>query len=436
MRERMTRIAVVALIVGVSLASNLKGLRLMDWALLVSFAALSFCAGAMQGRAIANFRAGLIDSEVRNVVVAASFGVIVALKTLLAISHVSNLQNSGTSLLVQICFAIFGLFLGRGILLRYYKPSRDLSKNKQNHARQKEIPRIQLIIRGFIGVLMVTGVLTGFSTLLTSNAEPKTFSIQNITIQVVSSVLYVGIMVPLARQVSGPFSRFLAIFVPLYFTGALADLFEAYFYTTLLTPAKLVGALIIEAFPLIIIASIIAWLFPATVKARGTTRWGELFSERPFISWVWRIVLAGASYAAIYLLFGALVTPIEHAYYHDPAFLAALHTRVPSTSTTLILEASRGILFVLALLPVIVFMRKSRWATGLYLALIGSVLEGWIPLLGHTSWPMMMRVGNVLELTGDAFGRALLMTLLVVLPRLPSDVQGSENSPTSVSATD
>ncbi|SFJ76148.1 hypothetical protein SAMN02799624_05827 [Paenibacillus sp. UNC496MF] len=440
MRDRLIRIAIVALIVGVALGSNLKGLRLMDWMLLASFAVLSFCAGVMQGRAIANFYAGLITAEVRTAVIAASFGVIVALKTLIAMSHVSNLQNSGTSLLVQICFSIFGLFLGRGILLRYYQPSRSLSKNgwmkgsslhvAQNPARQKEIPRIHLIIRGLVGALLVAGVLTAFSALLTSNAGLKTFSIQNITIQVLSGVLYVGIMFPLARQVTGPFSRFLAIFVPLYVTGALADLVEAYFYTTLLTLAKLFGALIIEAFPLTIIACIIAWLFPATVKARCTSRLGEIFSERPFTSWVWRIVLAGVPYAAIYLLFGALVTPIEHAYYHDQAFLATLHTRVPSTTTTLILEASRGILFVCALLPVIAFTRYSRWATGLYLALIGAVLEAWVPLLGYTSWPMMMRVGNVLELTGDAFGRALLMTLLVVLPRHQSDAKVSENSPT------
>jgi len=63
-------------------------------------------------------------------------------------------------------------------------------------------------------------------------------------------------------------------------------------------------------------------------------------------------------------------------------------------------------------------MRKSRWSTGLYIALIGAALEAWIPLLGQTSWPVMMRVGNVLELTGDACGRALLMALLVALPAI------------------
>jgi len=102
----------------------------------------------------------------------------------------------------------------------------------------------------------------------------------------------------------------------------------------------------------------------------------------------------------------------EHAFYYDQAFVASLHTVVPSTATTLILEAVRGILFVLAMVPVIDVMRKSRWSTGLYIALIGAVLEAWIPLLGQASWPVMMRVGNVLELTGDACGRALLLKVV------------------------
>jgi hypothetical protein len=132
--------------------------------------------------------------------------------------------------------------------------------------------------------------------------------------------------------------------------------------------------------------------------------------------------VAGAPYAAIYLFFAMLVTPIEHAFYYDKAFIASLHTAVPSTTTTLILEAVRGILFVLAMLPVIAVIRQSRWTTGLYIALIGAVLEAWIPLLGQTSWPVMMRVGNVLELTGDACGRALLMALLVVLPPIRAQI--------------
>jgi hypothetical protein len=189
-------------------------------------------------------------------------------------------------------------------------------------------------------------------------------------------------------------------------------------YTSLLTPFSLVAALIIEGLPLLFITGIIAWLIPADEDARNAPRFTQVMRESSFFSWIWRIVIAGVPYTAIYLFFAMLVTPLEHAYYYDSAFIASLHTVVPSTTTTLVLEAVRGILFVLAMLPIIAVMRKSRWSTGLYIALVGAVLEAWIPLLGQTSWPMMMRVGNVLELTGDACGRALLMALLVVLPSL------------------
>jgi hypothetical protein len=213
-----------------------------------------------------------------------------------------------------------------------------------------------------------------------------------------------------------PVPRFLMLFVPLYVTGTLTDLIEASFYTSLLPPGKLIAALIIEGVPILLITAIIVVMIPPAPQTRLAPRFGQVLRERSWFSWLWRIALAGAPYPLIYLFFALLVAPIEHAYYTDPTFVASLHTVVPSTQVTVLLEAGRGILFVLALLPVIVVMRQSRWSTGLYLALIGAALEAWIPLLGQASWPVMMRVGNVLELTADACGRALLMALLVFLP--------------------
>jgi hypothetical protein len=287
---------------------------------------------------------------------------------------------------------------------------------------QRGIATTFLIVRVLIGGVLSAGVLIAFA-LLTSSRKPSiALSEQKLIISFVSGVCYVAVMTPLARRVFyRPFPRFLAIFVPLYITGTLTDLVEAYFYTTLLTPFSLIAALLIEGLPLLLIAGIVAWLIPADEDARNVPRFGQAMRERGFFSWVWRIVVAGVPYAAVYLFFSALVTPIEHAYYYDRAFIASLHTVVPSTATTLVLESARGILFVLAQLPVIAVMRKSRWSTGLYIALLGAMLEAWIPLLGQTSWPVMMRVGNVLELTGDACGRALLMALLVALPPLQAN---------------
>lgn len=294
-----------------------------------------------------------------------------------------------------------------------------MEKTQNSSNERKDITTTSLILRVILGGLLAAVVLIAFDFLLSSSKPSVILSPSNLLIKVVSGLLYVGVMVPLARRVFyRRFPRFLAIFVPLYITGTLTDLVEAYFYTSLLTPVSLVAALIMEGIPLLLITGIIAWLFPAAEEARGEPRFGEAMRERSFFSWLWRIIVAGAPYAAIYLFFAMLVTPIEHAFYYDKAFIASLHTVVPSTATTLILEAVRGILFVLAMLPVIAAMRKSRWSTGLYIALIGAALEAWIPLLGQASWPIMMRVGNVLELTGDACGRALLMALLVALPAI------------------
>ncbi len=319
-------------------------------------------------------------------------------------------------------------------------PQKDRRKSmEQTHngssGISKDITMAMLLLRVLLGGLLAALVLTPFSLLSASSNSPGTLALPNqLLVNVASGVLYVAVMAPLARRIFyRRIPRFFAIFVPLYVTGVLTDMLEAYFYTSLLTPFTLLAALILQALPLLLITGIIAWLIPAQEKARSTPRFGLAMRERPFFSWVWRIVVAGAPYAAIYLFFGLLVTPIEHAFYYDRTFIASLHTVVPSTTTTLLLEAVRGILFVLAMLPVIAAMRNARWLTGLYIALIGAVLEAWIPLLGQASWPVMMRVGNVLELTGDACGRALLMALLVALPPLHARLAARPQELTSLS---
>jgi hypothetical protein len=292
-----------------------------------------------------------------------------------------------------------------------------------------DITPLSLTTRVIGGGVLAAVVLTAFEFLLSSGRTAAVVSAPNLVVLLLSGILYVAVMTPLARRVGyRPFPRFLAVFVPLYVTGTLTDLIEAAFYTTLLPPTKLIAALIIEALPMLLITGIVVSVMPASPETRLAPRFGQVMRERSWSSWLWRIVLAGAPYALIYLLFATLVAPIEHAYYSDPAFLASLHTRVPSTQVTVLLEAGRGILFVLAVLPVIAVMRKSRWSTGLYIAVLGAALEAWIPLLGQASWPVMMRVGNVLELTADACGRALLMALLVALPPVGKHAVGKQQT--------
>lgn len=114
--NRMTRIALISLIIGIVFSVRSAGLGAPEWTLLVFFAVLGFGAGSVQAYAIAKARQGAISPAARNLRVILSLAVLIALKIVIAASIVTHLQNTGTSLLIQICFSLFGLFLARGLM--------------------------------------------------------------------------------------------------------------------------------------------------------------------------------------------------------------------------------------------------------------------------------------------------------------------------------
>lgn len=115
--NRTIRIAMISLMLGIVFSFKSAGLGAKEWTLLVLFALLGFCVGTVQAHAIAKARQGAISGAARNLRVVLSLAVLIALKIVIAASIVSHLQNSGTSLLIQICFSLFGLFLARGLML-------------------------------------------------------------------------------------------------------------------------------------------------------------------------------------------------------------------------------------------------------------------------------------------------------------------------------
>lgn len=115
--NRMVRMAGIAFILGLVFSFQTTGLGEKEWAILAGFAILGFCAGAVQAQAILKARQGAMSKALRNVLVVLSFAVLFAIKGIVATSIVSHLQNTGDSLLVQIFFSIFGLFLARGLIL-------------------------------------------------------------------------------------------------------------------------------------------------------------------------------------------------------------------------------------------------------------------------------------------------------------------------------
>jgi hypothetical protein len=268
--------------------------------------------------------------------------------------------------------------------------------------------------------MSVAGLLAGAVLLLFRSFAPggtaTTTTASRVVISLASGLLYVAILAPLAlRLTMGLWLRLGAVFLTLYVTGTLTDLLEAYFYTTVLTPFSLAAALVFLALQALVIALLVVLVVrPSGVASDPHRRPGLAETgHRPLANWTWRVLLAGVLYVPIYYAFAATVTPIEHEFYYDPTFIAQLHTTVPPTEVTIALEAVRGLLFVLALLPALSVVPQQRWVSVVYLGLIGAVVEGWVPLLGQTTWPLAMRLGNFVELTGDAFGRAFVVMVLL-----------------------
>lgn len=247
-------------------------------------------------------------------------------------------------------------------------------------------------------------------------------SLQGVVIGAVTGAGFALVLLPLARRL--PYrmrTRVIALFVPLYWIFSLSNLVEAYFLTTI-SHAKLTVGAVVLAIPSLAASWMIAWLFPARPQEQPVPGIWESLSQRPLLSWVWRTLLAGVLFAIVLQLAGVAWGPLISRYYHDPAYIVQAQIANPPPPAFVIWteEAVRGIVFVLALLPVLAVVRGRDWpaiiAVGAYVALIDAALEGWLPMLGNMGFPLGFRIGEGLDLTTDAVARGIFIAALLALP--------------------
>jgi hypothetical protein len=265
-------------------------------------------------------------------------------------------------------------------------------------------------------VALVYGVLSLPISLM--SASPSRAA--SVAIGLVTGAAYALVVVPLARRL--PYrrlTRFLAIFLLLYWVGLLSNLVEAWFDTTI-SRTQLIGGAVILAIPVAAASLAVAWLLPARATERPVPPISELLGQRSFLSWVVRVLVAGLLFAVVLQLAGTLWGPVIARYYHDPAYMAQTQTITPPGYVAWPEEVARGILFTLVLLPVLAVFRGRDWrallAVGAYVALLDAVIEGWLPMFAQTSWPLQFRLGEGADLTTDALARGVFVALLLALP--------------------
>lgn len=242
--------------------------------------------------------------------------------------------------------------------------------------------------------------------------------LQTLLIALVSGVVIAFILLPLARRL--PYrmgTRLLILFFLLYWIAALGNLVEAYFYTTLSRITLTLG-IVIEAIPYLVTAWLIAWLFPPAQPVQSGEGFWQTLSERPLLSWLWRIACAGILFALFLQLNGMLLHLGQ--YYTNSGLTKQLGTTTAPFAIAMLEELGRGIIFSLVLLPVIAVMHGRSWRQllmlALYIALIDAALESWLSVLPNTSWTLAFRLGEGANLTLDAIVRGVFIALLLALP--------------------
>ena len=252
---------------------------------------------------------------------------------------------------------------------------------------------------------------------LVSGSRP---SVQTVIVGLVTGAGFALVLLPLARRL--PYrmrTRVIALFVPLYWIYSLSNLVEAYFITSVSHTSLTLGAIFL-IIPALVVSWLVAWLLPPYEQAGHARGIWELLGQRPLLSWVWRALLAGLLFAVLIELFGVAWGPLISRYYHDPVYIAQAHIAnpPPPSYVTWAEEYVRGLVFVLALLPVLAVVRGRGWPAILgvaaYVALINAALEAWLPMLGST-FPPGFRLGEGLDLTSDAVARGIFVAALLAL---------------------
>jgi hypothetical protein len=134
------------------------------------------------------------------------------------------------------------------------------------------------------------------------------------------------------------------------------------------------------------------------MKGRGPTQQPNPRLVMGWIEWVWKLVLIAIAYVVIYFSFGSFVfMPLAgeayQSYYGDLRPVAWLP----------LLQVVRGIMWAVLVLPVIRMMKGRWWEICLAVALLFSVLMGFLLLLPNPIMPDAIRRAHFVEVTSSNF---------------------------------
>jgi len=186
----------------------------------------------------------------------------------------------------------------------------------------------------------------------------------------------------------------------LFLTMVGANIIEIPFFTTYPTNHVLILALqgLAASLALATLLTTLVVLYSPTVSWFWQLR--LLLQERSWFVWILRFALCGLTYIVLYFVVGGVFyLAFLQPYYTDPALAQQLHLKSPPNFGVLLpLEFVRGLIFTLAMFPLIVAVRLERKWLALWLGLILFVAGDLAPMLQAQSMALPLRIYHGVEI--------------------------------------
>jgi hypothetical protein len=187
-----------------------------------------------------------------------------------------------------------------------------------------------------------------------------------------------------------------------------------------------------DLFPAFFAAMVIAWLWrPKTEIIQAGKIVATFFSGRQRSDWAWRLLVAWMIYPPIYYLIGRIAALFTLHYYQDPSLNLGL--TLPVVSTLLLMQVLRGLLFLLAVAPILCSWRGGRSGPWLWVGLVIFVQIANQIIVQAYWFPLGLRIPHTIELLVDSFVQAGLYVWLL-FPQTAGSRQRESNRIAPVSA--
>jgi hypothetical protein len=276
--------------------------------------------------------------------------------------------------------------------------------------------------------LMVGGVVAGLLH-LPSAALPAYMSMSILMpLMIISEISIAIVLGECFQRLNWSFwPRLLAIGMNHYLLYYALNLLDGLLFTPM--PNMSTG-FFSDLFPAFFAAMVIAWLWrPKTEIIQAGKIVATFFSGRQRSDWAWRLLVAWMIYPPIYYLIGRIAALFTLHYYQDPSLNLGL--TLPAVSTLLLMQVLRGLLFLLAVAPILCLWRGGRSGLWLWVGLVIFVQIA-NQIIVQAYWlPLGLRIPHAIELLVDSFLQAGFYVWLL-LPQQASLLQGASKRITPV----